>query len=74
MGNINVITKDEFIASAPKDVQKGIAVSEYVRNETLSRAYANAGYATMTNAERNMVYDRHRSEVVSELEALGIVF
>lgn len=70
---INATVKAEFIRNAPMDVQKGIAVSEYIRNETLNRAYATSGYTSMPSSERTRIYDAMRGEVIAELAAMGIV-
>lgn len=69
---INYEVKMAFVDNADRDVQSGIAVSEYIRNETLSRAYATSGYIDMPTDERNKIYDEIRNEIICELTAMGI--
>ncbi len=69
---INYEVKMAFVENADRDVQSGIAVSEYIRNETLNRAYAISGYIDMPTDERNKIYDEIRNEIIGELTAMGI--
>lgn len=71
---INTDVKKSFIACADEDIRSGIAVSEYVRNESLNRAYGVEGYVDMPQDKRNAIYDAMRSEVIGELRNMGIAF
>lgn len=69
---INEMVKKSFIDNASKDIRHELMVSEYVRNESLDRAYAVAGYLGMSDSERTAIYDKKRVEVMAELESLGV--
>jgi len=67
---INSLVKEAFVNAT----DSRIAISEYVRNETLNRAYAVDGYASLPEAEKMPIYDAKRAEVIGELEGMGISF
>jgi hypothetical protein len=72
MDSINATVKAAFVSNADKEIQRGIEVSQYVRSETLNRAYAVNGYIDMPLAEKNRIYDEIQKEIIAELAAMGI--
>ena len=72
MGSINATVKAAFVSNADKEIQRGIEVSQYVRSETLNRAYAVSGYVDMPLEQRDEIYVEIQKEIIAELAAMGI--
>ena len=72
MGSINATVKAAFVSNADKEIQRGIEVSQYVRSETLNRAYAVRGYVDMPLEQRDEIYMEIQREIIAELVAMGI--
>ena len=49
------------------DGQYRVLNKDELRNMTLDRCYAIPGYADLPIAQKNIIYDRTRSEIVREL-------
>ena len=72
MGSINATVKAAFVSNADKEIQRGIEVSQYVRSETLNRAYAVSGYVDMPLEQRDEIYTEIQKEIIAELAVMGI--